>query len=72
MVAARSPAVFYIHPWEIDPDQPRVAASLRARLRHYTNLRSTEHKLTKLLRDFAWARLDRMALGWQEEGRHAA
>jgi len=60
--AARSgPVVFYVHPWEIDPGQPRVSsAPLRSRLRHYTNLARTEARLRRLLRDFAWDRLDRV------------
>lgn len=70
--ADRLPAIFYIHPWEIDPDQPRVAAPLRARLRHYTNLRSTEQKLARLLADFAWGRIDRLAFAEADEGRRAA
>ena len=53
------PAVFYFHPWEIDPGQPRVAgAPLRSRLRHYTNLSRMESKLLKLLRAFEWGRTD--------------
>lgn len=56
------PAVFYFHPWEIDPGQPRVAeAPLRSRLRHYTNLDGMAPKLRQLLRDFAWGRMDRLA-----------
>jgi polysaccharide deacetylase family protein (PEP-CTERM system associated) len=70
--ARQTPAIFYIHPWEIDPDQPRVAAPLTARLRHYTNLRSTEQKLGALLGDFAWGRIDRLAFAATEEGRRAA
>jgi polysaccharide deacetylase family protein (PEP-CTERM system associated) len=70
--ATRLPGIFYIHPWEIDPDQPRVAAPLGARLRHYTNLRSTATKLGALLRDFSWTRLDRLALAWDDSGRRAA
>jgi len=55
------PAVFYFHPWEIDPGQPRVAeAPLRSRLRHYTNLARMEPKLLKLLQTFAWDRTDRV------------
>jgi polysaccharide deacetylase family protein (PEP-CTERM system associated) len=47
------PFVFYIHPWEVDPDQPRIrAGSLLSRFRHYVNLRSTEAKLNKLLSSF--------------------
>ena len=49
------PALVYLHPWEIDPDQPRVAASWRSRFRHYHNLRSTEEKFARLLDDFSWA-----------------
>lgn len=52
------PAMFYLHPWEIDPDQPRVAGlSRRTRFRHYLNLRRTERRLRRLLADFRWARL---------------
>lgn len=55
----RRPAIFYFHPWEIDPGQPRVAgASLKSRLRHYTNLRAMEIKLLSLLGDFEWGRTD--------------
>jgi polysaccharide deacetylase family protein (PEP-CTERM system associated) len=53
------PAVFYFHPWEIDPDQPRVpGTSLKTRFRHYVNLRRTEPRLRRLLRDFRWRRMD--------------
>lgn len=56
------PAVFYFHPWEIDPGQPRVAgASWKSRLRHYTNLSGMQHKLLKLLRQYEWARTDEVA-----------
>jgi len=52
------PFVFYIHPWEIDPDQPRLASAPRlARLRHYVNLSTTEGKLRRLLHDFEFAPL---------------
>ena len=43
------PVVSYIHPWEIDPEQPRIEASLKSRLRHYTSLGKTETRLRKLL-----------------------
>jgi len=49
------PAMFYLHPWEIDPAQPRIAASWCSRFRHYQNLHSTEQKLASLLADFSWA-----------------
>ena len=56
------PAIFYCHPWEVDPDQPRVAgAPLRSRLRHYTRLAAMEGKLERLLRDFAWGRMNEVA-----------
>ena len=53
-----TPAVFYLHPWELDPDQPRVtAAPLKSRFRHYINLRRTEPRLKQLLVDFKWGPL---------------
>lgn len=58
----RRPAVFYFHPWEIDPDQPRVSnAPMRSRLRHYTNLDGMASKLERLVRDFDWCRMDEIA-----------
>ncbi len=60
--SANRPAVFYFHPWEVDPDQPRVSnASVRSRLRHYTNLSRMAGKLSDLLGDFAWGRMDELA-----------
>ena len=50
----RQPAVFYLHPWEIDADQPRLRAPLKSRLRHYNHLAQAESRLRRLLRDFAW------------------
>jgi polysaccharide deacetylase family protein (PEP-CTERM system associated) len=62
------PAVFYFHPWEIDPGQPRVAgAPLKSRLRHYTNLEVMEAKLFKLLNSYRWGRTDEVAAA--ERGR---
>jgi polysaccharide deacetylase family protein (PEP-CTERM system associated) len=55
------PTVFYFHPWEIDPGQPRVGRlSMRSRLRHYTGLAHMQGKLARLLRDFRWDRIDRV------------
>ena len=52
-------AVFYCHPWEIDPGQPRVAGiSAKSKFRHYTNLDRMEGRLRHLLRDFRWGRMD--------------
>ncbi len=57
------PAIFYLHPWEIDPGQPRVReAPLRSRFRHYLNLKRTEGRLRRLLTDFRWERVDRVFL----------
>lgn len=56
------PALTYFHPWEIDPGQPRVAhAPLRSRLRHYSRLGAMAGKLRRLLKDFAWGRMDELA-----------
>lgn len=56
------PAVFYFHPWEIDPDQPRPpVAPLKSRLRHYTNLDVMAAKLSRLVREFRWGRMDEVA-----------
>jgi polysaccharide deacetylase family protein (PEP-CTERM system associated) len=50
--AEQRPAVFYLHPWEIDPLQPRLQAGRLSRFRHYRNLESTESRLRRLLSDF--------------------
>ena len=56
------PAVFYFHPWEVDPDQPRVDhAPMRSRLRHYTGLTRMADKLSDLVREFRWGRMDVIA-----------
>jgi polysaccharide deacetylase family protein (PEP-CTERM system associated) len=55
------PAVFYIHPWEIDPGQPRIAGAARlSRFRHTVNLAATHGRIARLLRDFRWDRMDRV------------
>jgi peptidoglycan-N-acetylglucosamine deacetylase len=60
------PAIFYFHPWEVDPDQPRVQdAPARSKIRHYTNLDVMEPKLLKLLRDHRWGRTDEVAAAEQ-------
>lgn len=48
----KRPFIFYLHPWEIDPDQPRVNASRLSRFRHYNNLDVCEQRLEQLLKDF--------------------
>jgi len=55
------PAIFYFHPWEIDPEQPRFkGVGVKTRFRHYLNLHRTKARLTRLLTDFEWDRLDRV------------
>jgi hypothetical protein len=59
-----APCVFYFHPWEIDPEQPRVPGlSAKTRFRHYLNLDRTEARLRRLLTDFNWSRMDETFLG---------
>ncbi|MEW5781459.1 MAG: XrtA system polysaccharide deacetylase [Pseudomonadota bacterium] len=58
------PAVFYFHPWEIDPAQPRIPGiDVKTRFRHYLNLHRMEQRLERLLTDFRWDRMDRVFLG---------
>jgi len=52
--AEKLPVIAYIHPWEIDPQQPRLNGRLASRLRHYTNLGKTYGRLAKMLRDGAF------------------
>jgi polysaccharide deacetylase family protein (PEP-CTERM system associated) len=57
----QSPAIFYTHPWELDPGQPRIMnARLLAQFRHRVNLGQMEMRMRKLLKDFAWDRMDRV------------
>lgn len=64
------PGMFYFHPWEIDPDQPRPAGlGAKARFRHYLNLERMEGRLKRLLADFSWNRMDRIFLARGEEWR---
>lgn len=59
----RRPAMFYFHPWEIDPGQPSVSGiSAKTRFRHYLNLDRTQLRLARLLKDFRWDRADRVFL----------
>jgi polysaccharide deacetylase family protein (PEP-CTERM system associated) len=55
----RETAIFYFHPWEIDPEQPRqTGLDAKTRFRHYLNLDRMEARLERLLRDFDWGRMD--------------
>ena len=60
----QQPCIFYCHPWEIDPEQPRpTGMALKARFRHYVNLGRTEPRLRSLLKDFRWGRVDDVFFG---------
>jgi len=66
--ADAEPCIFYFHPWEIDPDQPRLeGAPMKSRLRHYVNLSRMRAKLGAALTDFAWDRMDRVYLEARQE-----
>jgi polysaccharide deacetylase family protein (PEP-CTERM system associated) len=59
--ADQGPGVFYFHPWEVDPAQPRVAeASRLSRFRHYTGLSRMAGRVEQLLQDFTWGRMDQV------------
>jgi len=60
-------AIFYFHPWELDPEQPRVdGPGHKARFRHYLNLKHMDSRLRRLLGDFRWDRVDRVFLDGTE------
>lgn len=62
--ADHQPCIFYFHPWEIDPQQPRqVGINLKSRFRHYLNLSRMEGRLCRLLRDFRWDTMANVFLG---------
>ncbi|MDP2130522.1 MAG: DUF3473 domain-containing protein [Erythrobacter sp.] len=67
------PAVFYFHPWEVDPDQPRMPhAPMRSRLRHYTGLSRMAGKLRELVNEFRWGRMDMIAHRESARSEHLA
>lgn len=56
-------AVFYFHPWEMDPEQPRIVGiDAKTRFRHYLNLDRMEGRVARLLNDFRWGRMDEVFL----------
>jgi polysaccharide deacetylase family protein (PEP-CTERM system associated) len=64
----QQPAIFYFHPWEIDPEQPRQQnISFKSRFRHYINLQRMHGRIGQLLSDFQWGRMDDIFLS----GAHA-
>ena len=56
------PAIFYLHPWEVDPEQPRLNGGLLSRFRHYRHLGLTESRLRRLLTDFAFGPISSVML----------
>jgi polysaccharide deacetylase family protein (PEP-CTERM system associated) len=66
-VRERRPAIFYLHPWEVDPGQPRLEAGLLGRFRHYRNLDKTEGRLRRLLHEFRFAPLRQILAGAQAD-----
>jgi polysaccharide deacetylase family protein (PEP-CTERM system associated) len=60
----RQPAIFFFHPWELDPGQPRIRGiDLKTRFRHYVNISYMEQRLRRMLSEFSWDRLDRVVVG---------
>jgi len=60
-------AIFYLHPWEIDPDQPRLACGRLSRFRHYRNLERTEERLRRLLTDFKFGPIRDLVAAYRSE-----
>ncbi len=68
------PAVVYLHPWELDPEQPRLPAGKLSRFRHYTNLHRMEERFVRLLQDFSFGTMSEVlqARGLLGATRHAS
>ena len=68
----QQPGIFYFHPWEIDPQQPRQQnLSFKTRFRHYLNLGRMENRLTHLLQDFSWDTMQNVFLSPQSATPHS-
>jgi polysaccharide deacetylase family protein (PEP-CTERM system associated) len=73
ILRAGQPYVFYIHPWEIDPGQPRVDGLSRFyRFRHYVGLETCERRFESLLGDFQWSTVAELVAAWGRDARPAA
>ncbi len=59
----RQPAMVYFHPWELDPEQPKIAAPLRSKIRHYTNLSRMKGKIEKILKNFSFSTISDVCNG---------
>jgi polysaccharide deacetylase family protein (PEP-CTERM system associated) len=69
----RRPAIVYLHPWEFDPDQPRMGGSLLKRWRHYNGIGRSRRRLERLLDDLPFGRLADVVGSWRrDQGRSAA
>jgi len=66
--ARSSPGMFYVHPWEVDPEQPRLAAGVLTRMRHYGGLERTLPRLERLLREFRFTSVERWLDGRERVG----
>lgn len=64
---AGRPVVLYLHPWEIDPEQPRIRGPLKSRFRHYTNLHRTEERLESLLKRYHFVPFREQVSGCRDE-----
>ena len=69
LVKSGQPTVLYLHPWEIDPDQPRQDTSLKVRVNHYHNLHRTEVRLRRLLEAYDFAPLANILADLESAGR---
>ncbi len=56
----QKPFIFYLHPWEVDPEQPRISASRLSRFRHYNNLDKCEDRLRQLTSDFEFTTVEKV------------
>ena len=70
--AADRPFASYLHPWEVDPDQPRLRPGLMRSFRHYVNLRRTEDRLRRLVADFSFGTLSESLTSYCPEARLTA
>jgi polysaccharide deacetylase family protein (PEP-CTERM system associated) len=68
----RRPVVFYLHPWEIDPEQPRLHAGRLGAFRHYRNLDQTERRLRRLLSDFRFGTMESLVFHVRQTQEYAA
>lgn len=66
-VRAGEKVIVYFHPWELDPEQPRINARLRSRFRHYTNLAQMQSRVVHLLQTYKFRPLLEFTRQWRRE-----